>query len=237
MNIFVYDVFLDKYKRKIKKTEEKLNSLSLQGKIIYLKNIKNLTESLKYEINNGAKTIVSVGNDETVSKLINVLPNISEKIPLSIIPIGPKNSIAPSLGILNEKEACYVLSARRKEVINIGIAGESLFISNVSVESQGSYFYIDKSFKLFPQKRGVSYVFNLSTKENELKPFKISPQDKTLSLYIKDKTKTHVPLKTIDIKGENKNIIIDNAIEVKGPLSVSVSEKKITFIVGKERSF
>ena len=103
MNIFLYDEITDKYKKKIKRVEEELNRLSLQGKIIYLKNVKNLKESLLEEINNGAKTIISVGNNKTVNNIVNILANISDNIPISLIPIGPNNSIAESLGIKNEK--------------------------------------------------------------------------------------------------------------------------------------
>ena len=113
MNIFLYDDYLDKYKKKVRKIEETLNKLSLQGKILYLSNIKNIDSALENEINSGAKTMVIVGNNKTVNNIVNILANISEKIPISIIPVGPNNSIAESLGIINEKEACYILSSRR----------------------------------------------------------------------------------------------------------------------------
>ena len=113
MNIFLYDDYLDKYKKKVRKIEETLNKLNLQGKILYLNNIKNIDTSLQNEINSGAKTIVVVGNNKTLNNIVNYLANISEKIPVAIIPVGPNNSIAESLGIIDEKEACYILSSRR----------------------------------------------------------------------------------------------------------------------------
>lgn len=33
MNIFIYDVYLDKYKKTVRNIEESLNKLNLQGKI------------------------------------------------------------------------------------------------------------------------------------------------------------------------------------------------------------
>lgn len=239
MNIFIYDVFLDKYKKKVRKMEETLNTLNLQGKIIYLKNIKNLSDSIKNEVDSGAKTIIVVGNNKTLNIVINILANFSEKIPIAMIPIGPNNSIAESLGILDEKEACYILSSRRIELISLGEANDRLFIRNIKINSKNTNIYVNTSYKLFLENTGECFVYNIPPKENIINNIRIKPNDNILNLYIKIKPKseTHLLAENIEIKNNNEKGYIDDLVEIETPIKIKSSNKKITFIVGKERSF
>ncbi|MFA5644458.1 MAG: diacylglycerol kinase family protein [Patescibacteria group bacterium] len=239
MNVFLYDVYLDKYKKSVKNVEEILNKLNLQGKIIYLKDVKNLKDLLSREIDNGAKTLISVGNNKTLNTIVNILANFSEKIPIATIPIGPQNSISASLGISDEKEACYVLSSRRIEKIKLIKANDLLFIKSFFIESKDTSIYINDSYRLFPQNNGSCFVYNLSPKEEPLKNIKISPQDDILNLYIetKPKSKTHLLAQKIEIKNDKKNGLIDDLIEIKTPVDIRPSDKTIEIIVGKERTF
>ncbi|MGI6347628.1 MAG: diacylglycerol kinase family protein [Patescibacteria group bacterium] len=238
MNIFLYDEITDKYKKKIKRVEEELNRLSLQGKIIYLKNVKNLKESLLEEINNGAKTIISVGNNKTVNNIVNILANISDNIPISLIPIGPNNSIAESLGIKNEKNACFILSSRRIENLNVCQANESFFIEQATIKAQGSRIYIDNNFKISSDRKGEIFIYNIAP-NNYPKKDLVNPKNKTLHIYIKTglKNETHISGKTIEVKNETEELILDGAINISSPIKINVTKKSIPFIVGKLRSF
>jgi diacylglycerol kinase family enzyme len=239
MNIFVYDDFLDKYKKTVRIIEENLNKLNLQGKILYLKNIKNLKEALQNEIGNGAKTIISVGNNKTANLIINILANFSEKIPLAIIPVGKENSIAQSLGITNEKEACFILSSRRIEKINLAEANNILFINRFFIKNKGTTAIINNSYDLAPQKSGEFFIYNLPPAEKIFENIQISPQDDILNLYIQigAKNKTHLLIKEIEIKNNNENGLLDDLIEIKMPVQIKSSGKSIDLIVGKERFF
>jgi len=238
MNIFLYDESTDKYKKKIKKTEEELNRLNLQGKIIYLKNVKNLKETLLEEVNNGAKTIISVGNNLTINNVINVLANISENIPVSLIPIGPNNSIAESMGIFSEKDACFILSSRRIENIMLAKANNKFFIENAFIKNEGSRIYINNSFKISTEKNGNVFFLNISPKKYLRKEL-VNPKDNLINLYIKTglKNETHISGENIEIKNEKEDILLDNSIKEKTPTIISISNKSIPFIVGKERFF
>lgn len=238
MNIFLYDELTDKYKKKIKKTEEELNRLNLQGKILYLKNVKNLKETLLEEINNGAKTIISVGNNLTINNVVNILANISENIPVSLIPIGPNNSIAESMGIFNEKEACFILSSRRIENIMLAQANNKFFIENSYIKNEGSRIYINNSFKILTEKSGNSFFYNIPPKKY-LKKSSVNPKDKLIHLYIRTglKNETHLSGENIEIKNEKEYLILDSSIQEVLPATIKISNKSIPFIVGKERSF
>jgi hypothetical protein len=239
MNIFIYDAYLDKYKKTVRNIEESLNKLNLQGKILYLKNIKNLKDAIINEIGSGAKTIISVGNDKTANSIINILANFSEKIPLAIIPVGPENSIANSIGVLNEKEACYILSSRRIEKINLAEANDSLFINNFFIKSKNTTAMINDSYELSPQKDGNLFIHNLPPKKRLFENIEINPQDNILNLCIETKpqSKTHLLIKTIEVRNDKEKGLLDNFIEINTPVRIKSSEKSISLIVGKDRLF
>lgn len=239
MNIFVYDDFLDKYKKKVRIIEEKLNELKLQGKIIYLKDVKNLKDSLNSEIQMGAKTIIAVGDNQTVNKIVNILANVSDKIPVSIIPVGKNNSISESLGILNEKDACCILSSRRIEEIKLAQASSTFFINKAQIRNKDTKIFVDNSYEIIPQKNGDCFVFNLPPQKQLFENIHINPQDDILNIYIESgsKNKTHFLSKDIEIRNEKANLILDDSSEIPCPSKISISDKSIPFIVGKERKF
>ncbi len=240
MNVFIYDAITEKYKRKTRRFEEKINNLGLQGKIIYLQSIKNYKEAVEQEIRNGAKTIIILGNNQTVNNIINILANISENIPVFIVPIGENNSIAESMGIKNEKEAAFILSARRMENIKIAKANHLFFINNCQINSKLSEIKIDNSYKVFSLKETTYKIINLVDKEVYSKDIKTSPQDNKLELIIKNKWKdmSLFPItKEVEIKSKEERVLLDDSIKIETPVNISISEKVIPFIVGKERFF
>lgn len=187
----------------------------------------------------GAKTIIAVGNNQTVNKIINVLANISIKLPLAIIPVGKNNSISTSLGILNEKEACCILSSRRIEDIKLAQASSVFFVNSVKIKNKNTKIRIDESYEVIPQKNGECFVFNLPPQKEIFDHIHINPQDEILNVYIESgsKNKTHFLSKNIRIENDKENIILDDSSELPCPAKISISDKSISFIVGKERKF
>jgi hypothetical protein len=240
MNVFIYDAITEKYKKSTRRFEERINALGLQGKIIYLQSIKNHKEAIDQEIRNGAKTIIILGNDQTVNLIINILANISENIPVFIVPIGNNNNIAESMGIKNEKEAAFILSARRMENVKIAKANHLFFINNCQITNKSTNLKIDNSYSIYSEKETKYKIINLIDKESFLKNIKSSPQDDVLELIIKNKGNdiSVFPIKKdLEIKNDQEKILLDNSIEIDSPVNISISKKTISFIVGKERFF
>ena len=160
MHVYIYDDYLNKnkYSRAINHLEIRLTDLGLNGKIIRLDNIKNIKNAIASEIRIGAKTIVAVGNNQTVNKIIGAIidsdaySEFQQKTLLGIIPVGDDNSIASSFGIKNADEACNILLARRIEKIDIGSAGENYFLNQSTIESSGTILEID-NYSLEPQEK------------------------------------------------------------------------------------
>ena len=247
MNIYIYDDYLNKskYNRILNRVEIRLTDLGLNGKIIRLGAIKNIRDVIQNEIKNGAKTIVAVGNNQTVNKVIgSVIDNelygfFQKNILFSIIPIGEDNSIANSLGIKKEEEACNILLARRVKKIDIGIVNNYYFLNKAAISSQESIIEIDGKYTIEPQEKGIINIFNLKSSANDDKLLKVNPIDGKLDIYIKDKNKdlTFFSASKLKIINPKSSLILDDIIEIKTPADINVISGKLNVIVGKDRSF
>ncbi|MDD5031922.1 MAG: diacylglycerol kinase family protein [Patescibacteria group bacterium] len=257
MHIYIYDDYVNtkKYDNALARIETRITDLGLNGKIIRLGLLKNINEAVENEIKRGAKTIVAVGSDRTVNKIINaiIIAGINNQMkietPLGIIPVGNEsNTIAETLGVGQEEEAGDVLSARRIEKLDIAQAGHSFFISQAQIASQGTTLEIEKDYSIEIMEPGEIDVINLSIFSNLPEKAKPNPKDGILELYIKTKagrklTKLNpaanqslFSLKKLTIINPKYPIILDNSIAVSTPAEISVN-RSLNVIVGKERRF
>lgn len=246
MNIYIYDDFLNKTKfnRVLNRVEIRLTDLGLNGKIIRLGSIKNVRDVIQNEIKNGAKTIVAVGNNQTVNKIIgSIIDNelygfFQKNILFSIIPIGEDNSIANSLGIKKEEEACNTLLARRVKKVDIGLVNNYYFLNKAIIEGQDTILEIN-DYILEPQEKGLISIYNLRSAQDDDKNLRINPVDGKLDVYIKNKNKdfSFFSIKKIRISSKKNSLILDDVIEIKTPAEISVIPGKLNVIVGKDRSF
>lgn len=148
MYFYIYDSFLSerRYERELAAVEARLTDLGLSGKVSRLTPFNNARGLIRDETRRGAQTIVAVGNDETVGKVIDGLAEAS--ITLGIIPIGAPTSIADVLGVPVGVEACEVLSRRVAGRVDLGSANGHLFLSEVRVAGPGISVETDGHFRL-----------------------------------------------------------------------------------------
>lgn len=246
MYVYIYDDYLNKskYTRTLNKLEIRLTDLGLSGKIVRLGTIKNVKDLIQNEIKTGAKTIVAVGNNKTVNKIIGAVVDNSlydffqKNILLFIIPIGDNNSIAESLGIKKD-EACETLLARRIKKIDLGTVANKYFLNKVSLDSQGSEIEIEKKYSIEPETQGQIHIVNLANQQDLNNEIKSDPQDGFLDFYYKHKNKdyTYLKLKNLKITNKNKVLLLDDSEEVSSPAEVGILKERLNFIVGKDRKF
>lgn len=244
MHVYIYDDYLNKskYNKIINRIEIRLTDLGLNGKIIRLSNIKNIKGAIQNELRLGAKTLVAVGNNQTVNKIIGAIidteiySDFQKKTVLGIIPIGDDNSISSSFGIKDGEEACNVLLARRIEKIDLGSVGRHYFLNQVEIESAGSTIDID-DYSLEVSERGEIKIINLLSDPKE--KITSNPHDGKLELLIRTKKKdqTFMTIKKIRVANPQKKLLIDGIIEIDTPADIEVVQNKISVIVGKERMF
>jgi len=222
--------------------EIRLTDLGLNGKIIRLGGIKNIKGTIQNEIRLGAKTIVAVGNNQTVNKIIgaiidnDIYSDFQKKTLLGIVPIGNDNSIASSFGIKNEEEACNILLARWIEKIDLGLIGDRYFLNETTIEGLGTIIDLG-DYSLEVAEKGTVRIINLlSDKENLINS---NPHDGLLDIIIKTKKKdqTILKLNKFIVTNATEQLLIDGVIEVKTPAEVSVDRDKVSVIVGRDRLF
>src|SRR5687768_4061612 len=146
MYYYLYDSFLadKKYERVLAAVETRLTDLGISGKIGRLTAFTNARGLIRDEVRRGVQTIVVVGNDQTVAKVVGGIDDA--KLTLGFIPVGTPTSIARSLGIPDGVEACDILSKRVTQKIDLGMVNGHLFLSqvrmpgaNVTIEGEGKF--------------------------------------------------------------------------------------------------
>lgn len=244
MYVYIYDDYLNKskYHKVINRLEIRLTDLGLNGKILRLEGIKNIKSAIQHEIRLGAKTIVAVGNNQTVNKIIGAIidtdlyGDFQKNTLLGIIPIGDDNSIASSFGIKNEAEACNILLARRIEKIDLGLAGNRYFLNEAAIQSSGTTLEID-NYSIEVQERGEIRIINLlSDKEADIQS---NPHDGLLDIYIKTKKKdkTATKARQLRIFNPEHKVLIDGVMEMATPVDLNIIRDRVNVIVGKDRMF
>ena len=249
MNIFIYDSFLNhkKYDRLLARLETRITDLGLNGKIFRLSLMRNINDTVKNELNRGAKTIIAVGNNKTINQIINTLAGSA--VPLGIIPIGEENNdIAQSLGIESVDHACDILSARLLARLDLGLAKQTYFLGNATIENQGTVINMSNDYTVEATTRRLIHVFNLANPKIKLPPqVKIAPDDGILELAInaqfnknifaKQNDQSIFKIKKVTINNPKAQLILDGAIFLPLPAEVTVVKQNLNVIVGKNRNF
>ncbi len=252
MYFYIYDEFLQekKYHAALNRVENRLTDLEMKDRTGKLSILKNVKEMIEDEIKKGAKTIVAVGDDSTIFKIINVLAFYPD-VTMGIIPIGPNNNIAKIFGIPPEEEACDILSSRIIKKLDLGKINHHHFISEVSFKGKGIEISCDNQFKVLPEPNANIHVYNFNFEE----PTAITnPQDGVLELFVTGRapsffkkivtndSREDISLFSfreaeITTKKEPALITIDHNHTIKTPAHISILTQKLRVIVGKNRMF
>ena len=249
MNIFIYDSFLNqkKYDRLLARIETRITDLGLNGKISRLSLMRNIGDTVKNELKRGAKTIIAVGNNKTVNQIINSLAGSA--VPLAIIPVGEEdNDIARVLGIESVEEACNILSARLLTRLDLGLANQTYFLSDATIENQGTVIDMKENYTIEAVKTGLIHILNLDNQKIKLPVnVKITPDDGTLELVISAQSGKNIfsrqddqsifKIKEIIINNPNAQLILDGAVSIPTPATITVVKQCLNVIVGKNRNF
>lgn len=245
MYCYLYDEFIQenkRYERDLLQIENRLTDLGIAGKISRLALFRNAEEMIRDEIDHGVKTVVVLGNDDTVRKLLDV---ISESdVVLGIIPIGPKNELARLLGIPSGIEACDVLSARRIEQMDVGTINGKKFISGVRVPNfRAELMCNDGKYRIVPTSHADLEISNLADVTN--------PCDGILEATIRADVKTGwgpfskhqstnsvLPFKFLAIRSEKPIIAFADGEEMEGTrFDIGIEPLVLRVIIGKQRVF
>ncbi|MFH0853815.1 MAG: diacylglycerol kinase family protein [bacterium] len=252
MYCYLHDAFLrdHRYESQINKIENRLAELGLQGKTERLTILKNMREIVQDAIKKGVDTIVAVGDDSTISKLLSL---IAEKnITLGIIPMGPKQSITQMLGIPGGPAACDTLSKRIVKRLDLGKINGHYFLRSLEISKSNVMLESDRGYQISAVAgENEIRITNLPASSQEIGDS--NPEDGFLEAIVQP-TKQRgflpmfrrqfsrasvFPLRRVRITCSNECVplLVDNETVIKTPAAVEIAPGSLRVIVGAKRFF
>lgn len=259
MYYYLYDSFLAdrKYERVLAAVETRLTDLGISGKIGRLTPFTNARGLIRDEVRRGVQTIVVVGNDETVAKVVSGIDEA--KLTLGFIPIGTPASIARSLGIPEGADACDVLSKRVTQKIDLGSVNGHLFLSQVRMSSAKIVIEGEGKYRLTSLAEDCELIVsNMRLQDSGEAPaaepggYAVGdPMDGWLDALIaprkqsfldrlarRDDGKTVVPLRRLSITSEEPiTVEADGRQFSNNVVSIEIVPDRLKVITGRERVF
>lgn len=244
MHVFFYDPILtqQKYATLLAKMETKITDLGLGGKIVRLNLLHNLEKAITDEAKPG-QTLIFIGGDQLLNKALPILAK--KDITVGHIPISGKQVLASALGIPDSISACEILAARRIVRLDLALANNNAFLTELIIKSGHCSIDIGNQINLEITSENQIRLTNLALDASE---FPSEPDDQLLELTIITKNKPSVFRKSTEsisyfrdsefiINADDTEAVLDSANTVSLPIKVEVMPQAINFIVGKERKF
>lgn len=248
MYCYIYDELTQdkRFEKDLGLIEHRLTDLGIAGKIVRMALFRNVQEMLQDEIRRGTTSVIAVGNDETVHKVIDVISGTN--VVLGIIPLGEPNGLARLLGVPEGVAACDVLSARIVETIDAGIVNGKRFLTSIAVPDFRAELTCDGIYRITPDEPGYLEIRNLAgdaTKNERVS----DPTDGRLETIIRVNVKsgwlgrrrmceTVLPLTQLAIRSETPIAVTADGEEMTGTrFDIGIEPGVIRVISGRGRKF
>lgn len=245
MYLYVYDesVQSQRYERELALIETRLTDLGIAGKIARLALFRDAEELIRDEVRRGAETIVAVGNDQTLRKVIDAVAD--PRIVIAIIPLGPGNRIAEILGVPSGVAACDVLSARLVEELDTGSVNGMRFLHAVTAEGLQPSCRLEGGFTMSPVRKSSLEIRNLAQSDEF---GAANPTDGKLEFIMKTPRRnwllkrgdaiTFVPFIQLQLRCPEIMTLSIDGEEVRGQeFDIKVLPKQIRIVTGKDRKY
>ena len=164
---YLYDDFLSDavFQKPLANLETRTSILGIQGRTSRLAIFRSARELVAQLVHDGAQTIVVVGNDRTLQKVMWFLPDLP--IIIGYIPVAEPCSIARILGIPMGDAACDVLSARRVETLDIGKIADRYFLTEAVIRDTTASVHVGNAFRVRSASAGTITLRNLSMTDSD----------------------------------------------------------------------
>jgi len=250
MYCYIDDQFVQdkRFEKELLKIENRVTDLGVAGKVIRLALFRNAEEMILDEVRRGITTVIVVGNDETVRKVIDVVADTG--VTFGIIPLGQDNQLARMMGVPEGVAACDVLSARIVETIDVGIVNGRRFITGLSIPNFKAELTCEGKYRIVPKRAGALEIRNLAI--GEARDGNVAdPRDGLLETVIRVAVKTGwgifgkkrmkqsvVPLSSCAIRSETPIALYADGEEMKGTrFDIGVEPMVLNIITGRARMF
>lgn len=244
---FVYDTFMGdrKYRKELAEVENRLTDLGLMGRVERLTLFKNLRETLAEAVRRGVKTVVAVGNDDTVRQALSALPSLN--LTVGMIPFGEPSHLANLFGIPHGLAATEILSARLIQKLDVGRINGALFLTSVSIPGGKLTLACEDQFAVYTGGGRVG-IYNLPLQQAAVH-LDSDPTDGYMETVIESsagfpmfgrsgRKYSVVPVRKMMISSrEAFSIMVDGQKFRGNRAAIEVLPQKLKMIVGKGRKF
>lgn len=265
MYFYLYDAFVQdkKYAKLLAEIDARLIDLSIQGRTSRLTILNDMRELISDAVKRGVDTVVVLGDDKTVTRAIGAIAELN--VTLGVIPIGDNIAVARYLGIPEGVAACEVLGKRVRERIDIGKAGSNYFafylhalsphVRILSALREYALTILSDDAEFFV----CNFLPRALEREASYQASFFMPHDGKFEVVVKERARgslidrwmrkngdekceyTILPFTTLRIEADTPErdvrLVLDNDKVIKPPVDVVVLPKKVTVIVGKDRTF
>ncbi|MFC1663372.1 diacylglycerol/lipid kinase family protein [Patescibacteria group bacterium] len=251
---YFYDDFLKdkKYETEIHRIETRLLELGLTGRKERLTVLKNTKEILEDGIKRGAKTVVAIGSDATISKVMSVVAD-HENIVLGMIPVGPEQNIAEMLGVPTGIAACDILSKRIVKKVDLGKVNDQYFLFSLDIPVERVTVKCDNKYEVSIDDADAEMrICNIGSVTTANKKVKHNdPADGKLEAVIRSRQSSwgifkkkfdkdsifKIKKARISSRDGDATLVADGQTMIKTPAKVEIVPKKLQLIVGRDRQF
>jgi len=249
---YIYDEFVQnkRFEKELLQIENRLTDLGIAGKVARLALFRDVEEMVRDELRRGVTSVIVVGNDTTVRRVLDVL--VEHRVTLGMIPLGEPGVIANVFGLPVGLPACDVLSARILETVDAGMINGKRFLTSVSIPKfSGSIAFGDAYRAIVDHPASVS-IRNVALSEPEFGLGVAHPCDGSLETVVRVQLPrgwkgmlggkkigvSVLPTAAMTLKSEEPVILTVDGEEMGGSrFDVSVEPGILKVITGKGRLF
>lgn len=258
MYAYVYDSFVTdkRHERVLSRVETRLTDLGISGRIERLTMFKNIGEIVADAAEQGCETIVAVGNDETIGRLIDAVG--SHDMAFGVIPVGDgPHHIAGLLGVEEGVEACNILSRRVLHTVDLGRINGHYFLSSVRIPRTRAAISCNGQYSVIPTEDNEVQVCNLApmTLSAEGEATISSPRDGFLETVFQPSPRrgffsglfrkaeapaapTIVPVRKLSVRHTQPVTVIRDGQRLSSSvLDIEILPNRLKVITGKTRKF
>ncbi|MEK7655824.1 MAG: hypothetical protein AAB386_04050 [Patescibacteria group bacterium] len=159
---YIYDDFLSDrgFEREVAALETKLNTYDLAGRIGRLALFRSPKDLVEGMVKDGTKTLIIVGNDSTLDKVMWFLPDLG--ITVGYIPLVGPSAIGELFNIPVGVAACEVITSRLVETIDTGKIDDRYFLTEVSVSATLATLDVEGRYRISPTDGGSLFIRNMA---------------------------------------------------------------------------
>lgn len=248
MYCYIYDEFVQdkRYEKDLLSLETRLTDLGIEGKIIRLALFRDPSELVRDAIVRGATTIIAVGGDATVRKILDVVTQSGAV--LGLIPIGEPSTLAKIFGLPGGIASCDILSQRIIETIDLGVVNDRSFLHCLSAPHFSAEMVCDGQYRLQPKEAGALEVRNIGGPDLS-KDSMADPRDGVLDTVVRVGTKrgffrrkrvgeTVLPLRSLQIRSKEPiEIFADGEALSATDFEITIVPNRLPVITGRKRLF